>query len=128
MLKAYLKAEANQIKEFEPFMDTLKAMARFSEIELWNKEELPINSLPCVVQGITLYVAFDTAIDIDQAKQILIQKRDNIAKEVHHLENKLKNDAYRNAKPEQWQEDQLSIKTKEETNKKLASFLDLLKL
>ena len=126
VLKAYLKADANMVKELEPYVDTLKAMARFSEIELWHSDQLPANSLPCVVDGITLYVVFNAALDVDQAKQLLFQKHEAIAKEAQHLEKKLQNVAYKNAKPEQWQEDQGLFELKDQTGKKLAGLLDLL--
>ncbi len=126
VLKAYLKADADLISEFQPFMDVLKTMARFSEIEIWPKDTIPNNCLPCVVRGFTLYVAFDSALDVSQAKQLLVQKHDAIAKEAQHLEKKLQNDAYKNAKPEQWQEDQEIFVLKEATVQKLSNFLSLL--
>ncbi len=126
VLKAYLKADADLISEFETFMDVLKTMARFSEIEIWHQDTLPNNCLPCVVRGFTLYVAFDSALDVSQAKQLLVQKHDAIAKEAQHLEKKLQNDAYKSAKPEQWQEDQEMFVLKEATVQKLSNFLKLL--
>lgn len=126
MLKAYFKADANLVEEFQPFMAILKTMARFSEIEIWYHEGLPNNSLPCVVHGFTVYVAFDTALDATQAKQLLTQKHEAISKEAQHLGKKLQNEAYKNAKPDQWQEDkELSI-LKEMSAQKLVNFLNLL--
>ena len=126
VLKAYIKADTDLISGFQPFMDVLKAMARFSEIEFWSKDGLPSNCLPCVVRGFTLYVAFDSALDVSQAKQLLVQKHDAIAKEAQHLEKKLQNDAYKSAKPEQWQEDQEMFILKDATVQKLSNFLSLL--
>ena len=126
MLKAYFKAEASIIEEFHPFMDTLKTMARFSEIQLCYNEDLPTNCLPCVVHGITIYVAFDTAIDATQAKQLLTQKYETIDKEAQHLEKKLQNNAYKSAKPEQWQEDKDLFELKRQVILKLERFLMLL--
>ena len=101
-------------------------MARFSEIAIWHSDAIPTNSLPCVVHGLTLYVAFDTALDVAQAKQLLQQKHETVAKEAQHLEKKLQNDAYKNAKPEQWQEDHDLFGVKEKIAEKLVSFLNLL--
>lgn len=126
VLKAYLKAEPKLIQEFQPYMDILKAMARFNEIEIWQNDGIPNNCLPCVIHGFTVYVAFDTALDTLQAKELLTQKHGILSKEVEHLSKKLQNDAYKNAKPEQWQEDKdLSI-LKEVSAQKLISFLNML--
>jgi valyl-tRNA synthetase len=126
VLKAYLKADPAIIEDFQPFMDTLKTMTRLEEITVLPKEQTPANSLPCVVHELTLYVAFDAALDVIQAKQILSQKHEATALEARHLEQKLQNIAYQNAKPEQWQEDQALFTLKSQTAQKLASFLQLL--
>ena len=101
-------------------------MARFSSIESWDSDTPPKNSLPCVVQGATVYVAFDTALDTISAKSILSQKKETLEKEALHLEKKLQNEAYKNAKPEQWQEDSDLCTLKVQEGEKLAGFLDLL--
>jgi valyl-tRNA synthetase len=101
-------------------------MARFSSIESWDSDTPPKNSLPCVVQGATVYVAFDTALDTISAKSILSQKKETLEKEALHLEKKLQNEAYKNAKPEQWQEDSDLLKFKHVESEKLTHFIGLL--
>lgn len=126
VLKAYIKAEDILIKEFTPYINVLSSMARFSSIESWNQEQPPVGSLPCIVQEFTLYVSFDSALDVVSAKGILSQKQSILEKEAQHLEKKLQNEAYKNAKPEQWQEDSELHSLKVQEGKKLAGFLELL--
>ncbi len=126
MLKAYMKAESALISEFTSYMSVLSSMARFSSIESWNQEQPPAGSLPCVVQGFTLYVSFDTALDVVSAKSILSQKQEALEKEAQHLEKKLQNEAYKNAKPDQWQADSALCTLKAQEGEKLAGFLMLL--
>jgi hypothetical protein len=71
-------------------------------------------------------VAFDTALDTISAKSILSQKNETLAKEVSHLEKKLQNEAYKNAKPDQWQEDNLLLESKTQENQKLVNFMNIL--
>lgn len=126
MLKAYFKAEPDLINGFAPYMNVLSSMARFSGVESWNQEQPPAGCLPCIVQGFTLYVGFDTALDVESAKGILSQKQSALEKEAQHLEKKLQNEAYKNAKPDQWQEDSEHHSLKVQEGEKLAGFLDLL--
>jgi hypothetical protein len=107
-------------------MAVLSSMARFSTIESWTNETPPVGALPCIVQDITLYVSFDTALDNEAAKNILSQKQTQLEKETDHLEKKLQNEAYKNAKPEQWAEDNALYSLKAEECKKLAGFVKLL--
>jgi valyl-tRNA synthetase len=126
LLKAYIKAEPALISEFTPYISVLSSMARFSSIEEWNHEQPPAGSLPCVVQGFTLYMGFDTALDVVSAKSILSQKQESLEKEAQHLEKKLQNEAYKNAKPDQWQEDKDMYSLKVHEGERLAGFLKLL--
>ncbi len=126
ILKAHMKAEPDLINGFAPYTNVLSSMARFSSVESWNQEQPPAGSLPCVVQGFTLYVGFDTALDVVSAKSILAQKQEALEKEAQHLEKKLQNEAYKNAKPEQWQEDNALFTLKVQEGEKLAGFLKLL--
>lgn len=126
LLKAYIKAEDVLINEFTPYINVLSSMARFSSIEPWNQESPPAGSLPCIVQGFTLYVGFDSALDAASAKSILSQKQGILEKEAQHLEKKLQNEAYKNAKPDQWQEDCDLHFLKVQEGEKLAGFLRLL--
>jgi len=126
MLKAYIKFEPEIENKFDPYLCVLSSMARFSSIESWDSDTPPKNSLPCVVQGATVYVAFDTALDTISAKSILSQKKETLEKEALHLEKKLQNEAYKNAKPEQWQEDSDLLKFKHVESEKLTHFIGLL--
>ena len=126
MLKAYIKFEPELENKFDAYLSVLASMARFSSIETLNSDTPPKDSLPCVVQGATVYVAFDTALDTISAKSILSQKKEALEKEAQHLEKKLQNEAYKNAKPEQWQEDSDLLKFKHVESEKLSNFLRLL--
>ena len=126
MLTAYIKVEPELENKFDPYLGVLSSMARFSSIESWDSDTPPKNSLPCVVQGATLYVAFDTALDTISAKNVLSQKKETLEKEAQHLEKKLQNEAYKSAKPEQWQEDSDLLKFKHVESKKLRHFIGLL--
>ena len=126
MLTAYIKVEPELENKFDPYLGVLSSMARFSSIESLDSDTPPKNSLPCVVQGATLYVAFDTALDTISAKNVLSQKKETLEKEAQHLEKKLQNEAYKSAKPEQWQEDSDLLKFKHVESKKLTHFIGLL--
>lgn len=126
ILKAYLKTDEKSYKMFEPFLDVLSSMARFSSIEYHDDQQPPQNSLPCVVADFTLYVAFDTALDKESAKNILSQKQEILGKEVLHLEKKLQNEAYKNAKPDQWHEDHALLNLKNCESEKLTGFVKML--
>lgn len=99
-------------------------MARITDLELWKNSNSPANSLPCVVGDYTVYIDFGSALDINQAKQILEQKRDALTKETEHLSKKLANEAYKNAKPEQWADDNALLNAKQTERAKLASLID----
>lgn len=126
MLKAFLKGNSEQFKDFSSYISVLKFMGRFSAVEEYQHELPPENSLPCVVQEFTLYVAFDAALDKNEARSILLQKQNALEKEIVHLEKKLQNEAYKNAKPDQWQEDKTLSYSKTKEREKLLSFAELL--
>ncbi len=126
MLQAYIKADQKVVSEFAPYMAVLNSMARLSTIEPWVSDTPPQGTLPCIVQGITLYVNFDTALDSTSAKNILAQKQTLLKKEAEHLGKKLQNEAYKNAKPDQWQEDNALHLLKTEESKKLSGFMSIL--
>lgn len=122
-LSAYMAATSQALQEFEPFTDVLKFMARLTELKPWQANTAPANSLPCVVGEYTLYLDFGSALDANQAKQILAQKSDALAKEIDHLNKKLANEAYKSAKPEAWAEDNNLLATKAAECEKLNSLI-----
>ncbi len=126
VLKACMSHE--NLSMLGKFENVLKSMARLSSIEPWGSNTPPDASyLPCVVEGYTLYVScFDDHLEIEKGKAILCQKQEALEKEILHLEKKLQNDAYKNAKPDQWQEDNTLLEFKNCENKKLTSFIELL--
>lgn len=122
-LKGYI-AENNNLDEFNLFFkDTFQAMGRITDIELWQNPNPPANSLPCIVGLYTVYIDFGSALDVNQAKQILDQKQDALAKEIEHLNKKLANEAYKNAKPEQWADDNNLLSMKESECAKLSGLI-----
>jgi valyl-tRNA synthetase len=124
-LKGYIIANNEAIDNFNKFFkNTFQAMARITDLELWKNSNSPANSLPCVVGDYTVYIDFGSALDINQAKQILEQKRDALTKETEHLSKKLANEAYKNAKPEQWADDNALLNAKQTERAKLASLID----
>lgn len=109
--------------EFDAYKDVLKSMARFSSLGAWNSDCPPDGFyLPCVVGDFTLFVCFDEALDRESAKNILQQKQEVLEKEILHLDKKLQNQAYKNAKPEQWQEDHELLELKKSESQKLSNF------
>lgn len=108
--------------------DVLKSMARFSSVELWGDDIPPERTyLPCVVGDFTLYVqCFVNRHEVEKGKAVLSQKQSLLEKERQHLEKKLQNDAYKNAKPDQWREDSALFTLKVQEGEKLARFMKLL--
>ncbi len=126
VLKACMLPE--HIDALDNFRGVLTSMARLSHIEPWANDTPPEASyLPCVVGSYTLYVkCFEDQHEIQNGISILRQKRDALEKEIMHLDKKLQNEAYKNAKPEQWQEDSEILLLKSKESSKLTNFIDLL--
>jgi len=126
VLKACMLPE--HIDTLDNFRGVLTSMARLSHIEPWANDTPPeALYLPCVVGSYTLYVkCFEDQHEIQNGISILRQKRDALEKEIMHLDKKLQNEAYKNAKPEQWQEDSEILLLKSKESSKLTNFIDLL--
>lgn len=126
VLKACMLPE--HITILDDFRGALKSMARLSSIEPWKSDTPPdATYLPCVVEGYTLYVScFENHQEIEKGLAILQQKQQGLEKEITHLEKKLQNEAYKNAKPDQWLEDKNLMELKAKEREKLTNFIDLL--
>lgn len=98
----------------------LQNMAR---INIDNTTVFSNNTIPVAVGDWTIYVDYSEHLSPTEAKQILTQKRDALTKETEHLIKKLANEAYKNAKPDQWADDNALLNAKEAECEKLQNLI-----
>jgi valyl-tRNA synthetase len=125
----YLKGSVNQVSYQQNnhndmwimAIDILKSMAR---IDTDTTAVLSKNAIPVTVGDWTIYIDYSEHLSATEAKQILAQKRDVLTKETDHLIKKLANEAYKNAKPEQWADDNSLLNAKKAECEKLQNLID----
>jgi valyl-tRNA synthetase len=79
--------------------------------------------IPVITADMTLNLHLGDVIDMKDAYALLNQKAQTLEKEMEHLAKKLQNDAYKNAKPEQWGEDQKLHAQKHKEHEKIRDLL-----
>jgi valyl-tRNA synthetase len=75
--------------------------------------------VPVVVGTITLNLHLGDVINMEEAYALLHQKGQALDKEMDRLSKKLENQAYKNAKPDQWAEDEILYMQKQKEYAKI---------
>jgi valyl-tRNA synthetase len=107
---------------FETHQNWMAHLGRFGET-VTSPSDKENGIIPVVVGHITLNLHLGDVIDMQEALKLLNQKAQNLAKEIDHLAKKLQNEAYKNAKPEQWADDEMLYKQKQQEYEKMRTLI-----
>lgn len=100
-------------------------LARLERIEENQDENIQKEFIPLVIDKNTFFLRVGHLINLDSAYKILENKLENLTKEIEHLDRKLLNKAYQQAKPEAWLNDQTLWKNKQQEKNRLKNILHL---
>ncbi|MCX7337744.1 MAG: valine--tRNA ligase [Alphaproteobacteria bacterium] len=78
-------------------------LARLGEVQ--QSKVSKAEGVPFVIGDNTFFLKLGGLIDLPAAHAILTNKQATLSKELQHLDKKLQNTAYKQAKPDQWQDD-----------------------
>jgi len=84
----------------------------------------PKGTVPFVIGENTFSLKVDTLIDMDATYKLLSSKKETLLKEASHLQKKLENNAYKQAKPDQWAEDKDLLAGKQQESLRMAFILE----
>ena len=94
-------------------------LGRLESLDFNPKDEEKQKSVPFVIGQNTFFLKLGHLINLDAAYKVLEMKREALDKEAEHLQKKLSNTAYQNAKPESWQADKELLETKQHEQDRL---------
>ena len=102
-------------------------LARLESIEVVPEQTQLDQGIPFVIGNNTLFLAIGHLINLKSVYDLLEIKLKTLNQEIDHLQKKLQNTAYQQAKPEAWQADSLLCQTKQQEQTKLAFILSQFK-
>ncbi len=81
-------------------------------------------AVPFMIGDNSFFLVLGDLIDMNASYKLLTSKKDMLVKEIQHLEKKLENQAYKQAKPDQWADDHQLLITKGQEVSKMQLLLD----
>ena len=100
-------------------------LARLDELKLFTaQQERSPSDVPLALEDNIYFLRLNETADLNAIKALLITKRSDLEKEIQRLQTKLANEAYKNAKPEAWEEDQILFNQREGEFNKLSQILN----
>ena len=98
----------------------LCALAKLEKLEKYTNQQ----GLKIVLNNKEFFLQHPIDIEKDSIKSIISKKIDEISNDINVLNKKINNDAYKNAKPDQWENDLDLFRIKESEIKKLKSAIE----
>lgn len=122
-LPLFLEANSNKAKLLQDHQPWIMHLARLESIEI-EKDQTERNvCLPFVVGQNTFFLKVGHLINLESAFKVVEKKLETLNTEVQHLQKKLTNEAYKQAKPDAWENDQLLLQTKQHEQDRLKTIL-----
>ncbi len=100
-------------------------LARLEQVTLLQDGQDHVKgAVPFMIGENSFFLILGDLIDMEASYKLLTLKKDTLEKEIQHLEKKLENQAYKQAKPDQWEEDNELLTTKKQEVAKMQLILD----
>jgi valyl-tRNA synthetase len=124
-LPLLISSNSGEVDVLQEHQDWVLHLARLESIEVKEDPEEKIQYIPFVIGQNTFFLKIGHLINLDSAFKILEKKLETLKSEMQHLQKKLTNDAYRHAKPDVWENDQMLFQTKQHEQGRLITILRL---
>ncbi|NBT85251.1 MAG: valine--tRNA ligase [Alphaproteobacteria bacterium] len=121
----YFNGDDKLWKQLQNYLPWITHLARLADV---SSDPHPTGSVPFMIGENGFFLKLGDLIDMQATYKLLASKRDTLVKEIEHLQKKLQNEAYKQAKPDQWEEDNEVLAVKKQEAAKIDGFIKVLDL